>query len=313
MRRLKEFGTSILRQASIQLVKFKVKPPPTIRENGISVTIRVKNEAEWIKYCLLSFKDFADEIIIADNGSTDGSVELINDFIADHPEIKIKFYDRSADTYLEISNFVLQETRYRWVMRVDGDFIAKTSGKYNIAKLRRRILQLDPNIYYGIRLNIILLYIDFFHTHKEIPSSKEFYLFTYSPDLHCYRKWKYSDIFFVPIYYKILEFTEPFIFHLNIKSKTKELERRYVTGWFLEGNNRPLSSYIKERIKSDFGTDSEEVAAENILKIYFEKCVPFNPTLYDGYPEILKPFIENPPYRIIYDENGKIKTRIEPK
>ena len=38
-----------------------------------------------------------------------------------------------------------------------------------------------------------------------------------------------------------------------------------------------------------------------------------DPSIDDGYPEILKSEIENPRYRIIYDEGGKPIRRIEPE
>ena len=50
--------------------------PKPSRENGISVRITVKNEAEWIELNLISIKDFADEIVIVD-ASTDETPEII--------------------------------------------------------------------------------------------------------------------------------------------------------------------------------------------------------------------------------------------
>ena len=310
---MKRFGMKILGNISSNLIKFKLIPPPLMRENKISVTIRVKNEAEWIGYCLSSFKDFADEIIISDRGSTDNSIEIIKDFMENHPDKQIKFFDRKEDTYLELSNFEIKQTRYRWIMRVDADQVAQTSGKYNIMKLKKRILQLNPNYYYAIYLNHVNLFLDFFHLNKIYQRHREIWLYNYSPDVVCIRKGRYSDVFWIPIYYKYLDFTEPFIYHVNLRTKMRLLERIYWTDWFLKEMNISLEEYIAKRIKEDFLTDSLEEAADINLRKQFEYVKPFDASLYGGYPEVLGALIDNPPYKIIYDENGKLKTRIEPE
>ena len=48
MQRLKKIGRNILQYITPKLSQFRLIPPPTIRENGISVTIRIKNEIDWI-------------------------------------------------------------------------------------------------------------------------------------------------------------------------------------------------------------------------------------------------------------------------
>jgi len=299
-----------------ELPKFRFLPPPTFRENGISVTIRVYDESEWIESCLLSFKDFANEIIIADNGSTDGSVEIIKDFIKDHPEVPIKFFDRSQDSYLEISNFVFSQTRYRWVMRVDGDFVAKTSGKYSIFKLKQRILALNPKYYYAIYLSLVFLDLDFFHHVKNRMRNYELYFYTYSPNIVMLREGPWADKVHIPFYYKMLAFTEPFIFHLNIKSKMKLLRHRYGSDTKLmilkHGSEEPLWTYIKKKVKEDFSVDSIEEAADLNIKHLQQYVVPYDASIHDGYPEVIKNLVSNPPFKLIYDKDGNFLERLEP-
>ena len=48
--------------------------------NGITVVIRAKNEAEWIGSCLgaVGLQDYADvEVIVVDNNSTDSTREIV--------------------------------------------------------------------------------------------------------------------------------------------------------------------------------------------------------------------------------------------
>jgi glycosyltransferase involved in cell wall biosynthesis len=46
-------------------------------KNKISVFSLVKNEVEYIGYCIMSLLDYVDEFVYADGGSTDGTLELI--------------------------------------------------------------------------------------------------------------------------------------------------------------------------------------------------------------------------------------------
>ncbi len=310
MEKIWQFGKKIVRNFASSFTRLKLIPPPSIRENKVSVTIRVKNEVDWIEYCLLSFKDFADEILIANHGSTDGTIQIIKDFIEKHTEIPIKLYDRSNDTYLEISNFLIQNSKYRWIMRVDADHVAKTSGKYDILKLKKRILQLNSNIYYTIKLEHVFLLLDIFHISKVRPKHKEMWLFNYSPDLICYREGLYTDKVWIPLYYRVLEFSEPFVFHINVRPKQRYLERIYWGPWRREGSIIPFSEYMNQRIKIDFATDSVEEAGDKYLKQILGDVKPLDPAIYDGYPAVLKPCLENPRYKLIY-ENGKIVKRIE--
>jgi hypothetical protein len=77
---------------------------PIQKENGISVFMRVKNEEDWIKYSILSISEFADEIIIGDNGSEDNSVEIVEQLI--QQGLKIKFYKCPNMKIDELTNFL---------------------------------------------------------------------------------------------------------------------------------------------------------------------------------------------------------------
>ena len=81
----------------------------------ISAPLIVKNEEKFIRNCLESLKDFVDEIIIVDTGSTDKTKEICKEYTD-------KIYDyKWDDSFANARNFSLSKCKYNWILRVDGD------------------------------------------------------------------------------------------------------------------------------------------------------------------------------------------------
>ena len=111
--------------------------------------MRVKNEEDWIKYSILSIVDFADEIIVGDNDSEDKSVQIVEELI--NKGLNIKLFKCPHMKIDELTNFLLKKANYRWIMKWDADFVARTTGKYSILRLRQKLLKMDWKRYYLIR------------------------------------------------------------------------------------------------------------------------------------------------------------------
>lgn len=79
----------------------------------ISVIIITKNEEERIKACLESVK-WADEIIVADNGSTDKTLDIAKKYT----DKLIKF---TGNDFAALRNKAMEEARGEWVLYVDAD------------------------------------------------------------------------------------------------------------------------------------------------------------------------------------------------
>lgn len=81
----------------------------------ISAPLIVKNEEKFIRNCLESLKDFVDEIIIVDTGSTDKTKEICKEYTD-------KIYDyKWNDSFADARNFSLSKCTGNWILRVDGD------------------------------------------------------------------------------------------------------------------------------------------------------------------------------------------------
>ncbi|RMG00630.1 MAG: glycosyltransferase family 2 protein, partial [Planctomycetota bacterium] len=85
-----------------------MKPP-------ITVLIPCKNEVHHIAACIASAKPIADEILIADSGSTDGTLELVRS-LGDYRIIE-REYVHSAD----FKNWAIPQAKNDWILVLDAD------------------------------------------------------------------------------------------------------------------------------------------------------------------------------------------------
>lgn len=98
----------------------------------ISVVINVRNEAEALTKCLRSIKNFADEIIIVDMHSTDGSDKVSKNFGA-------KLYPYRAMKYVEPArNFAISKATGKWILLLDPDEFLNKSLKRELLSVTKR-------------------------------------------------------------------------------------------------------------------------------------------------------------------------------
>ena len=88
---------------------------PEVSEPTISCCMIVKNEEAFLKQCLESVKDYVDEIIIVDTGSTDRTVEIAKRYTD-----KVYFHPWE-DSFSKARNQALQYAAYDWIFQIDGD------------------------------------------------------------------------------------------------------------------------------------------------------------------------------------------------
>ena len=118
-------------------------------EMKISVVVPVYNTKGYLRQCVESLlkwnnetntegKGFPGEILLVDNGSTDGSFELAEDLAKLYPKVEIRVLKCETKGAAAARNYGLREAKGEWVWFVDSDdFVVPAA----IAKLFGRISQ----------------------------------------------------------------------------------------------------------------------------------------------------------------------------
>ncbi|MFV0518702.1 MAG: glycosyltransferase [Lachnospirales bacterium] len=92
----------------------------------ISLCMIVKNEIKFIERCLENVKDYVDEIIVVDSGSTDGTLDILKTF-------SCKVYNFIwCDDYAKARNYSISKATNDWILILDGDEIIKNFDKEKV-------------------------------------------------------------------------------------------------------------------------------------------------------------------------------------
>ncbi len=95
--------------------KLSCKSEDSQKEPTISCCMIVKNEEVFLEKCLRSVKDYVDELIIVDTGSTDKTADIARTFTD-----KVYFHPWEG-SFSKARNQVLQYATCDWIFQIDGD------------------------------------------------------------------------------------------------------------------------------------------------------------------------------------------------
>lgn len=270
-----------------------------MREPCISALFASQNSEQTIVACITSFLDFADEIIIVDNGSTDNSIKLCEGL--QNRFSKVKFYNHPElrDLY-ENRQVAFEHSKYSWLFRGDTDYVAMD----NILELRKKILSTPikarPVVF---QLNQINLIQDIYHTKHEDPLSPCMpRVYSYAKGMKFQRlgRWEgvkyFKDVVCLninkPDYIKI---KTPFWFHCQFKAPMDYFFRGERTNWRELGDFKKfptLKSYMKYKALRRFGTsDLNKACAIYMEREFFPRLLKYDPEKYVAYStHIIKNF-----------------------
>lgn len=82
--------------------------------NRLTVVIPCKNEREHIRACIESAQQVADEVLVADSGSIDGSLDIAR-------ELGCRIIERDYRTSGDFKNWAIPQAAHEWVLILDAD------------------------------------------------------------------------------------------------------------------------------------------------------------------------------------------------
>jgi glycosyltransferase involved in cell wall biosynthesis len=100
----------------------------------LTVLIPCKDERRNIRACIESVQAIADEILIADSGSTDGTLEIVREIGG------CRIIEREYVNSANFKNWAIPQSRYPWVLVVDADERVTPE----LAEEIRQVLQSPP-------------------------------------------------------------------------------------------------------------------------------------------------------------------------
>ena len=296
---------------SRQLVRFLssfatwvgLAPSPRSRKAGISALVRMKDEETWIEASLRSSRGLFDEYVVVDNASTDRSRTIVEE-LQRKDGFPITLLSSTSTSLAEVSNLALHQTQYRWIIRWDGDFIAWTGGPRAVNNLRNLILSLPTKRHAAIFLTGINVVGDLWHHFADFPIHSEEYLFTYLPSLHFVELQQIEALRF-PKYYSVSRWKEPWFLHVNAKPMLRLLYRNYWNRWVMTKDYHTyptLDSFVQAHFQADWGTDDVQAAASQFINELCRGLTRYDPAVLGEYPEILRPYLDNPTYQVVYKD-----------
>lgn len=81
----------------------------------LTVLVPCKDERHNIRPCIESFREFADEILIADSGSTDGTLDIVRGLGG------CRLIEHEWTGYARFKNWAIAQALHPWVLIVDAD------------------------------------------------------------------------------------------------------------------------------------------------------------------------------------------------
>jgi glycosyltransferase involved in cell wall biosynthesis len=293
-----------------------VVPHPGRRPPGLTAVVRVKNEEDWIDVSLRSVADVVDELVVVDNGSTDRTPDILADLRrALGP--KLRRFARPDLDHVDLSNFALDQVAYRWALKWDGDFVARTTGPHAIRGLRERLLALPAHRHVHVRLTAVELMGDLWHQCPGYELRREPFASVVSPSLRFTRVVRAFDtappgwprilrpagtpyvIHFedvrVPLYYDVAQWDEPYFFHLQVKSPLRMYLRDCWSDWLenpdLQRRFAGLEDYALARARRAWNVATLHDAAETYMARLRELLIPYSIERFGEHPAMLEPYL----------------------
>ncbi len=303
--------SSLVRKGASWAPRVGLLPCPS-RPQGVSAIMRVKEEETWLELSIRSLAPVADEILVGDNGSTDRTPEILEALHHELPDRLIVLECPDLDIK-DLTNLLLKRTRFRWVIRWDADFVARTEGPFSLQAFKAWLLSLDPRRYHFVYVPMVELYGDLEHQRPGLGIRADGHGFVASPALRYVFDAAGLESPRIPRWYQVLCYPHPPWFHVDVKP-LKRMFLSWLWKRYLVDPTRSryptFQAYVETELQRHWCGRRLEEAAAVWGASAFRELLPYDRDRCGDYPTLLKPLLEQPRYRLLY-QDGQIVGREE--
>ena len=272
----------------------------------ISAALISWNEVDTVDLCLKSLKGFADEVIIADTGSFDGTIKKARECLTEY-DISGEVLEVNTHTLGQGRQAAIDKTSHDWILLVDSNLVLSQALIAELLDAQRRgLLGMIRS------LNLMGDYEHYFavlplHSHHDTLFHKTMVTWVNDRDRP------------IPLFRRIklkrwavnLSRVRPaWRYWLRGEAFTPETGREFKTEgnrqnrWLESGKYKSILEYVQETEKMSF-QDVQRVAPDWVLDILQRYAKPLDVRFRRWMPEAIQEEQKNPRYKLIY-QGGRI-------
>ena len=241
-------------------------------------------EARMASLAVESTKDFVDEYVVVDAGSTDGTREILRE-CGDRHGLNMRIFNRPELRLRHARLYAIEQTDAEWILIQDGDEVYHTDGPGNIESLRTLLGERDV-VY---RAPMPYLYLDFLHTHQKHPVQPP-HMFLYQNNGTFHLRTGRRDL--PGIRGREVVLGRAYKFNCNVKSPRRMFLRNYWWEW-CKATDAHETMTLEEFVKKKLQVDDLNPAIEAWMQRQHRnpKIIDYSEELYGYYPKVIREYI----------------------
>ncbi|MFY9607537.1 MAG: glycosyltransferase [Blastocatellia bacterium] len=294
-------------------------------KDGISALVCCKDEEYSLKFCLESLTHVADQIICVDNGSTDKTLQIMEEFKEGNADGKdITVIDAKGLNLAEARNLGLMHVSRKWLLNCGGDFVFHTTGELDAKELFSKLTR--TWLRKSFRFGHVNLWGDLNHTTRlfSVYAVGEYYLVRFNRKVEFVEHGRFDYVKF-PRQHLRLEIDKAVFFHLNsLKSDSRLMYRNCYFDWRetlsqkSNGDQEPQGLTDFKWFENKWQRERFNTNDERSVKFRFQRqmavahYIKYDPSRYGDYPEVLQRALpgDSGRFSVIYWDGEPI-TRID--
>ena len=271
-------------------------------KKGISFVMPARDEEYTLKPCLESLVGVIDQFILIDNGSRDGTLEIMRDFQERmEGKAEVMVLERPGATLIDMRQEGLSLIEYNWMIRGDADMVFTPA----IKEIRR--LALEQKRATAIYLKKFNLHGDLDHKHRiGAPYSGEFFMRNIDSTIKIIEYYGRIEHARIPLYYRMVDPKKLAFFHIDCSKPNERLIYRTCYLDWREAKNTikgtpDFEEYQKLWTLHNFGTLNPESLQYRYSRLIASSCVALVESELKELPKPLKDQTQEAPFRFFIE------------